>query len=401
MKEINIPKSANGFIYTIKSVERTTISCPKSCSYIEDKDYDCWYVSELRRKGIKFNRGVFECIKVVINVKNIGNYSDWSVSESDAILVDVDGFSYNGLILCEDCLPPRTVSDGTDILPHTQVNYIQLFPTLDHDIAKLKININGEWIDYILNEDTKDPFENIEVVTQRNHSSNSVISQNADIFYSHGEDYNNQWQLDKFTERVNRLKTNIYSRLNNILNEQEKIKLDNKINNELYSLKLDLQSKQDATFDEMIKSIQTIESEYRASIQNQQKVDETRQMISQKVDNLLELSPREFEEYIGELFSNMGYTVEVTQYSNDKGLDIIMYKDDIKYGVQCKRYKGTVGSPEIQTFIGALSHANADKGFFVTTGMFSFEAEKMAVQHPIQLVNRIDLAKLILEALNS
>ena len=166
-------------------------------------------------------------------------------------------------------------------------------------------------------------------------------------------------------------------------------------------MKLDLQSKQDATFDEMIKSIQTIEGEYRASIQNRHKVDEARQMISQKVDNLLELSPREFEEYIGELFSNMGYTVEVTQYSNDKGLDIIMYKDDIKYGVQCKRYKGTVGSPEIQTFIGALSHANADKGFFVTTGMFSFEAEKMAVQHPIQLVNRIDLAKLILEALNS
>jgi hypothetical protein len=33
--------------------------------------------------------------------------------------------------------------------------------------------------------------------------------------------------------------------------------------------------------------------------------------------------------------------------------------------------------------------------------MFSFEAEKMAVQHPIQLVNRIDLAKLILEALNN
>ena len=64
-------------------------------------------------------------------------------------------------------------------------------------------------------------------------------------------------------------------------------------------------------------------------------------------------------------------------------------------------YDFTIGSPDIQTFIGALSHANADKGFFVTTGMFSFEAEKMAIKHPIQLINRIDLAKLILEALNN
>ena len=114
----------------------------------------------------------------------------------------------------------------------------------------------------------------------------------------------------------------------------------------------------------------------------------------------MELSPRDFELYIGSLFQHLGYIIEVTPYVNDKGLDIIMEKDGVKYGVQCKRYKGTVGSPDIQTFLGALSHAKADKGFFVTTGMFSFEAEKMAAEHPVQLINRIDLAKLILTALN-
>ena len=86
---------------------------------------------------------------------------------------------------------------------------------------------------------------------------------------------------------------------------------------------------------------------------------------------------------------------------NDKGIDIIMYKDNVKYGVQCKRYKGTVGSPEIQTFIGELNHAKADKGYFVTTGMFSFEAEQMAAEHPIRLFNRIELSTLVLDAISS
>lgn len=398
MKEINIPKSANGFIYTIKSVERATIKCPKSCCYIEDKDYDCWYVSKLKQLGITFNQGQFDCIKVVINVKNIGDNSHWIVGAEDAVLIDSEGFSYSGIILCEDCLPPRTVQDKTHILPQTQVNYIQVFPLLEakYEIAKIKINICHQWTDYILNDTIKNPFEDIEETSSENQQVRHIEDR-----YSYGSENRSRWLLENFTERINKLKTSIYSRLNNVLTESEKIKLENRINNELYNIKLDLQSKPDTFFDEVRETIQLVENEYKSAIKAHAEIEKTRKTMTQKVEDLLELTPREFEEYVGELFSHLGYAVEVTQYSNDKGIDIVMYKDDIKYGVQCKRYKGTVGSPDIQTFIGALSHANADKGFFVTTGMFSFEAEKMAVQHPIQLVNRIDLAKLILEALNN
>lgn len=398
MKEINIPKSANGFIYTIKSVERATIKCPKSCCYIEDKDYDCWYVSKLKQLGITFNQGQFDCIKVVINVKNIGDNSHWIVGAEDAVLIDSEGFSYSGIILCEDCLPPRTVQDKTHILPQTQVNYIQVFPLLEakYEIAKIKINICHQWTDYILNDTIKNPFEDIEETSSENQQVRHIGDR-----YSYGSENRSRWLLENFTERINKLKTSIYSRLNNVLTESEKIKLENRINNELYNIKLDLQSKPDTFFDEVRETIQLVENEYKSAIKAHAEIEKTRKTMTQKVEDLLELTPREFEEYVGELFSHLGYTVEVTQYSNDKGIDIVMYKDDIKYGVQCKRYKGTVGSPDIQTFIGALSHSRADKGFFVTTGMFSFEAEKMAVQHPIQLVNRVDLAKLILEALNN
>ena len=399
MKEINIPKSANGFIYTIKSVERTTIKCPKSCCYIEDKDYDCWFARDLREIGVSFQKGEFTCIKVTINVKNIGSKDTWMVGPEDIVIVDSEGFTYPGIILCEECLPsPRYSKNKTHILPNTQVNYIQLFPLLEEtcEISKLKVNINHQWTDFVLSDKVHNPFENMEEASSENQQQVSIGER-----YSYGSENRSRWLLESFTERINKLKTSIYSRLNNILTESEKIKIENRISNELYNIKLDLQSKPGTFFDEIREIVKNVENDYKSAIKAHAEIEKTRKTMTQKVEDLLELTPREFEEYVGELFSHLGYAVEVTQYSNDKGIDIVMYKDDIKYGVQCKRYKGTVGSPDIQTFIGALSHARADKGFFVTTGMFSFEAEKMAVQHPIQLVNRIDLAKLILEALEN
>ena len=398
MSEINIPKSANGFIYTIRSAEKAIIKCPKSCCYIEDEDYDCWFARDLKEIGVKFSKGEFLCFKVVVNVKNIGSKDTWMIGPEDIVIVDSEGFTYSGAILCEECLPsPRYSKNKTYILPQTQVNYIQIFPLLEEscEISKIKVNINHQWTDYILNEGINNPFEGIEDLASENASALSISERYA---YSEGR---SRWLMDSFTERINKLKTYIYSRLNNVLTESEKIKLENKINNEFYNITLDLQSKTDKVFDEMKENIKTIQEDYQSRLSSQNEAEKTRKTITQKVEDLLELSPREFEEYIGALFNSLGYNVEVTQYINDKGIDIIMYKDGVKYGVQCKRYKGTVGSPDIQTFIGALSHANADKGFFVTTGMFSFEAEKMAMQHPIQLVNRIDLAKLILEALNN
>lgn len=398
MNEINIPKRANGFIYTIKSVNEAIIKCPTSCYRTQNEVNDCWDLQQAKQLGIVYREGAFECIQVVVNVKNIGNQTNWHIGAEDVILVDNNGFTYKGMILCERCLPPKTSSGNTYILPQTQVDYIQIFPILDigDEIAKFKVNVGGVWADFLMSDTTNAPFENIQTTTP------IILQTSAMDRYMYEEELRNRWIMKRcFTERINKLKTNIYSRFNNSLTESMQVKLDNKIQNDIYTIQLDLQTEPEAALDEIRNEIQKIKDEYNQAVLSQRDIENNRKQIVRRIDALLELTPREFETYIGELFSHLGYTVEVTQYSNDKGIDIIMYKDDIKYGVQCKRYKGTVGSPEIQTFIGALSHANADKGFFVTTGVFSFEAEKMAMQHPIQLVNRIDLSKMILDALNS
>ncbi len=61
---------------------------------------------------------------------------------------------------------------------------------------------------------------------------------------------------------------------------------------------------------------------------------------------------------------------------------------------QCKKYKGTVSAGEIRDFRGAMV-GRADKGLFITTGMFSPAAVKEATRDgapPIDLVDGDELA---------
>lgn len=55
------------------------------------------------------------------------------------------------------------------------------------------------------------------------------------------------------------------------------------------------------------------------------------------------LSPREFEEFMAQLYNKLGYNVELTQTTRDGGKDIILRKPDVLgdmvYYVECKRYK--------------------------------------------------------------
>lgn len=404
MKELNLPKKANGFIYTIKSIDIKTIKCPTSCIYTKPNTH-CYNDCSKKRywpSGIIVGDGEIKAIQCLINVKNVCDKQDWVVDADDALMVDTDGYIYKGVILCENCLPFRVVEDRTKVHPQSQVDYIQLFPLLEtvDNIAKIRVNINHEWVDFQIADDVVSLFDNIECV------DNNIIKsvQDADRFPNDniviGTDYDSiRFDVQRMNSDINGIKLCLYSRFNNILSASEKTKLENRINNELYRLNLDLHSKTDCLYDEVKEALDLVEQEYKEKIAVEKDALSEMKNIDKKIKELLALSPREFEEYVGELFTCLGYKVEVTPYVNDKGVDIIMYKGAVKYGVQCKRYKGTVGSPEIQTFIGALDHAKADKGFFVTTGMFSFEAEKMAVQHPIQLINKVELSELIMEAL--
>jgi restriction system protein len=105
-------------------------------------------------------------------------------------------------------------------------------------------------------------------------------------------------------------------------------------------------------------------------------------MNNEILDVILNKSPREFEKLVVILLQHMGYggevkaSGEVTNYTNDKGIDGIIKEDVLGLGrihIQAKRYaKGnSVGREEIQKFVGALAVAQSNKGVFITTSSYS------------------------------
>ena len=109
------------------------------------------------------------------------------------------------------------------------------------------------------------------------------------------------------------------------------------------------------------------------------------------------LKPQEFEKYIAELFTKLGYKTTVTGGGYDGGVDVIAEKDGLKHYIQCKKYITlTVGVSEIRDFYGAIAdHLAQAKGFFITTNNFTLEAEKFAEDKPIELIDGYKLIKYI------
>jgi restriction system protein len=105
--------------------------------------------------------------------------------------------------------------------------------------------------------------------------------------------------------------------------------------------------------------------------------------------------PGFFEQAVVDLLLAMGYggttgTGNVTQISNDGGIDGVIDQDILglnRVYIQAKRYAdgNTVGRPDLQAFVGALS-GKADSGVFITTSRFSEGAQTYAENVPTRII---------------
>lgn len=103
-----------------------------------------------------------------------------------------------------------------------------------------------------------------------------------------------------------------------------------------------------------------------------------------------------FEDYLRILFFYMGYKAQTTQKSRDYGADIILFDVNTKEKivVQAKRYSKPVGSKSVQEVLGAISHYKASRGFIVTNNKFTPQAEQLAKDNGIRLIDREELIEL-------
>lgn len=381
-----LPISLNkdGITFTILSVKKNkTYLCKKDCWSSEN----CSVKKKCTLHPIKTRLVATE---VVVSLTNATN-KPFNIVTGPWELVDTEGYSCGGCGLCDELILPRTIKPNEWLVsPGTRSKFVLVFPELDENINVLSLIYSS---DLFLRFDLCDiPAELTEMFKIKEEKSDETLQQKLE----------KDWQLKSFYDKVQRLKELVFSRFHNVLTPKEQISMDNEIVNLEFVIHEYMQTATEKQKDVLQFDFERATATYHKEIEAIKEQEQRRKMVEQKVDQLYHLTPREFEEWTESLFKALNFqNVVLTPQFGDKGLDLIAEKDGKKVAVQCKKYKGVVGTPVIQAFAGALQTAEIDKGYFITTGTYSLDAEKMAQELPIELYDRNSLVDLIEIAMES
>jgi restriction system protein len=107
--------------------------------------------------------------------------------------------------------------------------------------------------------------------------------------------------------------------------------------------------------------------------------------------NIMDLSPFEFENLVGNVFEKLGLDTRQTRASRDGGVDVVAYDTRPVLGgkvvIQAKRYRNTVGVAAVRDLFGTMMNEGAKKGILVATSGYGADAFEFAKDKPIELID--------------
>lgn len=129
---------------------------------------------------------------------------------------------------------------------------------------------------------------------------------------------------------------------------------------------------------------------------------EAESILDYHKEQIKNMSSRDFEYFVGDIFEKLGFSVKVTQATRDGGQDIIATKaDPIPYTliVECKhwREKHKVDVSVVRSIYGVQIATQANQSIVVTSSKFTKDARKFAEERKtlMTLWDIDDLIKLI------
>lgn len=391
------PVAMSGCIFTITNIEeQKEFQCIDEC-YTGDGN-TC-----NRHWPYQIKKGKFVATRVVLNVivTEAGN-KGWRVENGDLKMLDKEGFSYDGFVLCDHIKDKKHhVCECGYIHPFTQGNIIYLFNLpKGAQIGGFIITNMNESVRFKYGDDandaifTKEFYNKLKVKL----SATSQENQNNGVYDSYsGGSIVQEFELSKLQEDINYIKLQIHKRLNNDLLPSQQKQIEEKIDNKAYQIKLSIQSKgwgSSPDTERIVTDFYDALEAYEMQLSARRDFDSEREIRINKVSELLNVQPYMFEHISAKILKDQGYTsIKVTSRSNDRGIDIVCEKEGLRYVAQCKRYTSSVGSPDMQMFIGAMQNAGASNGIFITTSSFTKEAQLMANNNRVELVDKIKLAE--------
>lgn len=125
-------------------------------------------------------------------------------------------------------------------------------------------------------------------------------------------------------------------------------------------------------------------------------ISEIKRFSKAQIEEIDSMDGFEFEKYTKYLLEKNGYSsVQLTQKYGDQGIDVIAQKDNVKIGIQCKRWKKRVGNKAVQEVHAGIGYYSLDKGVVLTNSLFTNSAKELARKLSVDIWDRSDLITLI------
>jgi len=112
------------------------------------------------------------------------------------------------------------------------------------------------------------------------------------------------------------------------------------------------------------------------------------------------LQPHLFEAFVAALYTKQGFKTHLTPYSNDKGVDVVAFKDNENYLIQAKQSKDLIGNTGVQEIAAAKKYFddkfNLDfKLILLSNNNFTSSAELLAKPNNVSLINKLRFESMI------
>lgn len=123
--------------------------------------------------------------------------------------------------------------------------------------------------------------------------------------------------------------------------------------------------------------------------------------IDEELEKIDQLNGQQFENYIINLLSKIGYTnIKGTAFTGDYGVDIVVEKNGLKCAIQCKRYNNKVPTKAIQEIKSGKTYYKCDKAIVITNNYYTRNAQNLANSVGVQLIDRDDIIHILKSFIN-
>jgi len=113
------------------------------------------------------------------------------------------------------------------------------------------------------------------------------------------------------------------------------------------------------------------------------------------IENIDKMSGFEFESFLEEIFTSIGYSVENIRDTKDQGVDLIVEHHGERTAIQAKRYSKNVSNSAVQQIFSAKKFYNCDRAMVVTNSDFTKSAKELAKSLNVELISGLELNKMI------